>query len=388
MPIINRAAEMQPEIAEWRRHLHRNPELLFDVHETAAFVADKLREFGCDEVVTGIGRTGVVGIIKGSAQGGGSTIGLRADMDALPITEKSGVEWASEVPGKMHACGHDGHTAMLLGASKYLAETRNFSGKVAVIFQPAEEGGGGGNVMVKEGMMERFGIEKVFGMHNIPQVPVGVFAIRPGPIMAATAEYKVTVHGKGGHAAMPHRTADPIVAASAMVTGLQSIVSRNANPIDSMVISVTQFHAGETYNVIPDQAVIAGTVRWLKNEIGELAEKRMREMLESMASAYGVTTDFEFDANYPVTFNHDEETEFATGVAREVAGEKAVVTGIDPTMGGEDFSYMLNARPGAFIFLGNGDTPGLHHSAYDFNDEIIPSGVSYWVKLVETALPR
>jgi len=388
MPIINRAAEMQPEIAEWRRHLHRNPELLFDVHNTANFVAEKLRAFGCDEVVTGIGRTGVVGIIKGSAEGSGSTIGLRADMDALPITEKSGVEWSSEVPGRMHACGHDGHTAMLLGASKYLAETRNFSGRVAVIFQPAEEGGGGGNEMVKEGMMERFGIEKVFGMHNWPQHPAGMFAIRPGPIMAATAEFKVTIHGKGGHAAMPHRSTDPIVAASAMVTGLQSIVSRNANPLKSMVISVTQFHAGDTYNVIPDHAVIAGTVRWLEQEIGELAEKRIREILEGLASAYGVTIDFFFDSNYPVTFNHAEETEFAAAVAREVAGVNAVNTDIDPTMGGEDFSYMLNARPGAFIFLGNGNSAGLHNAAYDFNDEIIPAGVSYWVGLAETALPR
>ncbi len=388
MPIINRAAEMQPEIAEWRRHLHRNPELLFDVHNTANFVAEKLRAFGCDEVVTGIGRTGVVGIIKGSAEGSGSTIGLRADMDALPITEKSGVEWSSEVPGRMHACGHDGHTAMLLGASKYLAETRNFSGRVAVIFQPAEEGGGGGNEMVKEGMMERFGIEKVFGMHNWPQHPAGMFAIRPGPIMAATAEFKVTIHGKGGHAAMPHRSTDPIVAASAMVTGLQSIVSRNANPLKSMVISVTQFHAGDTYNVIPDHAVIAGTVRWLEQEIGELAEKRIREILEGLASAYGVTIDFFFDSNYPVTFNHAEETEFAAAVAREVAGVNAVNTDIDPTMGGEDFSYMLNARPGAFIFLGNGNSAGLHNAAYDFNDEIIPAGVSYWVRLAETALPR
>jgi amidohydrolase len=388
MPIINRAAEMQPEIAEWRRHLHRNPELLFDVHKTAQFVADKLRAFGCDEVVTGLGRTGVVGIIKGSADGNGSTVGLRADMDALPITEKSGAEWASEVPGKMHACGHDGHTAMLLGASKYLAETRNFAGRVAVIFQPAEEGGGGGNEMVKEGMMERFDIERVFGMHNIPQLPSGMFAIRTGPIMAATAEFKVTVHGTGGHAAMPHRSADPIVAASAMVTGLQSIVSRNTNPVDSKVISVTQFHAGEAYNVIPDHAEIAGTVRWLKPEIGEIAEKRMREMLESLALAYGVTIDFLFDSNYPVTFNHADETEFAIGVAQQIAGEKNVLTDIDPTMGGEDFSYMLNARPGAFIFLGNGDTAGLHNAAYDFNDEIIPVGISYWVKLAETALAR
>lgn len=388
MPIINRAAEMQPEIAEWRRHLHRKPELLFDVHKTAEFVADKLRAFGCDEVVTGIGRTGVVGVINGSAEGSAGAIGLRADMDALPISENSGVEWASEVPGKMHACGHDGHTAMLLGATKYLAETRNFAGRVVVIFQPAEEGGGGGDEMVKDGLMERFGIAKIFGMHNIPGLPAGTFAIRPGPIMASTAEFRITVIGKGGHAAMPQGTADPIIAASAMVAGLQSIVSRNIDPVQSLVISVTQFNAGDTYNVIPDRALLAGTVRTLKPEVAETAERRMREMLESIAKAYGVGLDIFYDANYPVTFNHAGETEFAIGVATAIAGERAVMTNIDPVMGGEDFSYMLNARPGAFIFLGNGETANLHNAAYDFNDEIIPTGVSYWVKLAETALPR
>lgn len=385
MPILNRAAEMQDEVAVWRRHLHRRPELQFDLHETSAFVAAKLREFGCDDVVTGIARTGVVGVIRGRSEGG--TVGLRADMDALPITEASGQPHASTAPGKMHACGHDGHTAMLLGAAKYLAETRNFSGSVAVIFQPAEEGGGGGNVMVQEGMMERFGIQKVFGMHNAPGRPVGHFATRIGPIMAATAEFTITVRGRGGHAAMPYQTIDPIVIASQIVAAMQTIVSRNADPIESLVVSVTKFHAGDAYNIIPETAQIAGTVRTLKKEMAELAEKRIRAIVEGVAAAGGAQAVMDYDSNYPVTFNHAEETRFAGEVAKAVAGEPNVETDMPPVMGGEDFSYMLNARPGAFMFIGNGDTAGLHHPAYDFNDEAIPHGISYWVKLAETALP-
>lgn len=387
MPVLNRAAEMQEEITEWRRHIHQNPELLFDVHQTAAFVENKLREFGCDEVVTGIGRTGVVGLIKGNG-GAGTTIGLRADMDALPITEASGVPHASNTAGKMHACGHDGHTAMLLGAAKYLAETRNFSGNVAVIFQPAEEGGGGGNEMVKDGMMDRFAIEKVFGMHNMPGLPVGAFATRPGAIMAGTAEFTITVKGKGGHAAMPNTTIDPIVITSHIVTGLQTIASRNLDPVQSLVISVTKFHAGDAYNVIPETAEIAGTVRTLKTEVAKQAEERIRELVEGIAVAHGATVTIKYDVNYPVTYNHVEETEFATGIARDIAGEAQVEGSVNPVMGGEDFSYMLEARPGSFIFIGNGDTANLHHPEYDFNDEIIPHGVSYWVKLAETALAR
>lgn len=385
MPILNRAAELQEEITAWRRDLHRNPELQFDVHRTAGFVERKLQEFGCDEVVTGIGRTGVVGVIRGTL-GDGPAIGLRADMDALPLNEVSGKPWASTVPGRMHACGHDGHTAMLLGAAKYLAETRNFRGSVALIFQPAEEGGGGGNEMVKDGMMERFGIERVFGMHNMPGIPIGQFAICPGPIMAATAEFDIVVKGRSGHAAMPHMVVDPIVAASQIVLGLQSIASRNVHPLDSVVVSVTKFHAGDAYNVIPDQVALAGTVRSLRKEVAAEAEMRMRLICEGVATAHGATVEVHYDPNYPVTFNRPEEAAFAGAVAGEIAGEKNVDPNVTPTMGGEDFSYMLEARPGALIFLGNGDTPALHNTGYDFSDEAIPYGVSYWVRLAETAL--
>ncbi|TJV41352.1 MAG: amidohydrolase [Mesorhizobium sp.] len=385
MPILNRAAEMQDEVAGWRQHLHQTPELNFDVFKTAAFVTEKLKEFGCDDVVTGLGKTGVVGIIRGS-QGDGATIGLRADMDALPLNEITGKPYASTVPGKMHACGHDGHTAMLLGAAKYLAETRNFAGSVAVIFQPAEEGGGGGNEMVKDGMMERFDISKVFGMHNMPGLPVGQFAIRPGPIMAATAEFTITVNGRGGHAAMPHGTIDPIVITSQLVGALQTIASRSTDPVEAVVVSVTKFHAGDAYNIIPESAEIAGTVRTLRKEIAKKSEERIRTICDGLAIAFGAKIEVDYQANYPVTFNHAEETVFASDVAANVAGDAHVHRGIQPVMGGEDFSYMLEARPGAFIFIGNGDTAGLHNPAYDFNDEAIPHGMSYWVKLAETAL--
>lgn len=385
MPILNRAAEMQDEVAGWRQHLHQTPELNFDVFKTAAFVTEKLKAFGCDDVVTGLGKTGVVGIIRGR-QGEGPTIGLRADMDALPLNEITGKPYASTNPGKMHACGHDGHTAMLLGAAKYLAETRNFTGSVAVIFQPAEEGGGGGNEMVKDGMMERFDISRVFGMHNMPGLPVGQFAIRPGPIMAATAEFTITVRGRGGHAAMPHATVDPIVIASQLVGALQTIASRSTDPVEAVVVSVTKFHAGDAYNIIPETAEIAGTVRTLRKEIAKKSEERIRTICDGLATAFGAKIEVDYQANYPVTFNHAEETVFASDVAAGVAGDAHVHRGIQPVMGGEDFSYMLEARPGAFIFIGNGDTAGLHHPAYDFNDEVIPHGMSYWVKLAETAL--
>jgi amidohydrolase len=385
MPILNRAAELQEEVAGWRRHLHQRPEILFDVHETAAFVASRLRDFGCDEVVEGLGRTGVVGIIHGR-KGDGRTVGLRADMDALPIREETGKPWASQAPGKMHACGHDGHTAMLLGAAKYLADTRNFAGSVAVIFQPAEEGGGGGNEMVKDGMMERFRIAEVYGMHNLPGLPVGQFSIRKGPIMAATDEFRVTVKGRGGHAAMPHETIDPIVIATQMVQALQTIASRNADPVDAIVVSVTQFNAGFAHNVIPEEAVFAGTVRTLSEANRDLGEARIRALAEGIAAAHGAAVSIWYDRNYPVTFNHDAETDHAAAAASDVAGADKVDRAVEPTLGGEDFSYMLNARPGAFIFIGNGDSAGLHHPAYDFNDEIIPHGISYWVRLAESRL--
>jgi len=385
MPILNRAAELQSEVAEWRRHLHMNPELLFAVENTAAFVERKLREFGVDEIVTGLGRTGVVGLIRGSL-GPGRTIGLRADMDALPITETSGKPWASTTLGKMHACGHDGHTAMLLGAAKYLAETRKFAGNVAVIFQPAEEGGGGGNEMVRDGMMERFAIEEVYGMHNMPGMPIGQFGSRVGPIMASTDEFTITVKGRGGHAAQPHKTIDPIAIGAQIVNALQTIASRTVDPLASVVVSVTKFNAGFAHNVIPEQSVLAGTVRALTLEVRDTGEKRIRQIAESIAGAYGATVDVLYDRNYPVTVNHPAETAYALAVAATVAGDGKVNPALDPMMGGEDFSYMLLARPGAFIFIGNGDTAGLHHPGYDFNDEAIPHGISYWVKLAEARL--
>jgi amidohydrolase len=385
MPILNRAAELQSEVTEWRRHIHERPGLLFAVEETAAFVAEKLKAFGVDEIVTGIGRTGVVGLIRGKGEGS-RAIGLRADMDALPLTEITGMPWASTIPGKMHACGHDGHTAMLLGAAKYLAETRNFNGNVAVIFQPAEEGGGGGNLMVQDGMMERFGIEEVYGMHNMPGLAVGQFAIRKGPIMAATDEFTVTVKGRGGHAAQPNRTIDPIAIATQIITNLQMIASRNVDPLRAVVVSVTKFNAGFAHNVIPNEATFAGTVRTLDEAVRDQAETRFKQIVSGVAAAHDAETEIAFHRNYPVTSNHAEETAYATAVATDIAGAANVNADVDPMMGGEDFSYMLNARPGAFIFIGNGDTAGLHNPAYDFNDEAISHGISYWVRLAEQRL--
>ena len=388
MPPINAVETIVPEATAWRRHLHAHPELMYDVHETARFVADKLRSFGCDEVVEGIGRTGVVGIIRGARGDGGPgrTIGLRADMDALPITETTGAEHASTVPGRMHACGHDGHTAMLLGAARHLCDTRNFAGSVAVIFQPAEEGGAGGLAMVRDGMMERFGIEEVYGMHNMPGLPIGSFAIRPGPIMAATDEFTVHVRGRGSHAAQPHRSVDPIVVGAQIVTALQTIASRNADPIGSLVLTVTKFQAGTAYNVIPETALIAGTFRTLDEGVREMAGRRLREVCEGVGAALGATVEVQHHRNYPVTVNHPDETGHAVGAAREVAGEGRVEVSTPPIMGGEDFSYMLEARPGAFIFVGNGDTATLHHPDYDFSDEAIAHGTSYWVRLAERRL--
>ncbi|MDK4704353.1 M20 family metallopeptidase [Rhizobium sp. CNPSo 4062] len=384
MPILNRAAELQGEVTEWRRHIHAHPELLYAVENTAAFVAEKLRAFGVDEVVTGIGRTGVVGLIRG--KGEGRTIGLRADMDALPLTEITGKPYASQTAGKMHACGHDGHTAMLLGAAKYLAENRNFNGNIAVIFQPAEEGGAGGDAMVKDGMMERFQIAEVYGMHNMPGLPVGHFAIRKGAIMAATDEFTVSIKGLGGHAAMPHKTIDPIAIGAQIVSNLQLIASRSANPLKSVVVSVTKFNAGNAHNVIPNDASFGGTVRTLDPEMRDLAEQRFKQIVTGIATSHGAEVEIEFHRNYPVTFNHADETDHAIAVAEEIAGAGNVIPNIDPMMGGEDFSYMLLARPGAFIFVGNGDSAGLHNPAYDFNDEAIAHGISYWVRLAEQRL--
>jgi hippurate hydrolase len=387
MPIVNRVADMQEEIAAWRRDLHAHPEVLFDVHRTAASVAEKLKAFGCDEVVSGIGRTGVVGVIRGRKGGSSKVIGLRADMDALPITEQTGLAYQSTVPGKMHACGHDGHTAMLLGAAKYLADTRNFDGTAVVIFQPAEEGGGGGREMVKEGMMERFGIAEVYGMHNYPGLPVGAFATRPGPLMAAADRLSIEIEGRGAHAAKPHEGVDTLLVGAQIVNQIQSIVSRNVDPLGSAVISITQFNAGTADNIIPQTAKLRGTARSLSANVRDLVEKRLHEVVEGTARLYGATAKLTYLRDYPVTKNHPHQTAFAAAVAAEVAGKDQVDTDTDPVMGAEDFSFMLEARPGAFMFVGNGNSAGLHHPAYDFNDAAIPFGTSYWIKLVETAMP-
>ena len=387
MPIINRVAELADEVAEWRRDFHQNPEILYEVHRTAARVADLLTSFGCDEVVTGIGRTGVVGVIRGR-EPASRTIGLRADMDALPIQEIRDLPYRSTVPGKMHACGHDGHTAMLLGAARYLTETRNFAGTAIVIFQPAEEGGAGGKAMVDDGMMDRFAIDEVYGMHNMPGLPIGHITTRPGAVMAASDSFEIRLKGYGGHAAKPHITIDPIVAGSQIVTALQSIVARNIDPVDNAVISVTRFHAGtEANNIIPQTAVIGGTVRSLNAETRKTLEKRFHEVVNGVSAAMGVEVDLTYHLGYPIVVNHADQTEFAASVARGVVGEDRVSTDMPPSLGGEDFAYMLEARPGAFLFIGNGDSAGLHHPEYDFDDSIIPHGISYWAKLVETALP-
>jgi len=388
MPIVNRIAALHPEIAEWRRDIHAHPEIQYDVHRTAATVAEKLKAFGCDEVVTGIGRTGVVGVIRGRREGGSNrVIGLRADMDALPIHEETKVPYRSTVPGKMHACGHDGHTAMLLGAAKYLSDTRNFAGTAVVIFQPAEEGGAGANAMVKDGLMERFAIEEVYGMHNFPGLPVGQFAIRPGPLMAAADRITIEITGVGGHAARPHLTVDPILVGAQIVNQLQSVVSRNVDPVDAAVVSIAVFQAGSTDNVIPQTARLGGTARSFRPQTRDLLEQRLREIVEGTARLHGATAILTYSRDYPVTRNHERQAAFAAKVAAEVAGADRVDTNVDPVMGAEDFSFMLQARPGAFIFIGNGDSAGLHNPGYDFNDEVIPVGASYWVRLVETALP-
>ncbi len=388
MPTVNRFADLHPEITQWRRDIHANPELQFDVFRTAELVSEKLRSFGLDEVVTGIGRTGVVGVIRGRQTDSGRVIGMRADMDALPIVEATGLPYASQAEGKMHACGHDGHTAMLLGAAKYLAETRNFNGTAIVIFQPAEEGGGGGREMVKDGMMDRFGIQEVYGMHNMPGLAVGEFAIRPGPLMAATDHFTIDIEGLGGHAARPHCCVDTTLVGIQMVNALQTIVARNIDPVESAVLSVTSFHtAGDAFNVIPQTVQIKGTARSLVPEVQDLLEAQMHRMVKHIAKAHGASAVLDYVRNYPVTRNAPEQTVFAADVAAEVAGEGRVERDAPPLMGGEDFSFMLNARPGAFIFIGNGETAGVHHPKYDFNDEAIPFGCSYWAKIAERAMP-
>jgi amidohydrolase len=385
MPIVNRIADLHSEITEWRRDIHAHPELQYDVHRTAASVTEKLKSFGCDEVVPGIGRTGVVGVIRGNKPGS-KVVGLRADMDALPIVEETGLPYQSTVPGKMHACGHDGHTAMLLGAAKYLAETRNFAGTAVVVFQPAEEGGGGGLAMVKDGLMERFGIQEVYGMHNAPGLPVGQFGIRPGPAMASADMVTIDIEGKGGHAARPHKSIDTVLVGAQIINNIQSIVSRNVDPLKSAVISICMFHAGSTDNVIPQTAQLVGTARSLSPDVRDLLEQRLREVVEGTAKLHGATAKLTYKRNYPVLKNHGDQAGFAAKVAGEIVGSERVDGDYPPMMGAEDFSYMLEARPGAMIWVGNGDSAGLHHPAYNFNDDVIPIGTSYWVRLAETAM--
>jgi amidohydrolase len=385
MPIVNRVADLHAEITGWRRDIHANPELLYDVHRTAASVADKLKSFGCDEVVTGIGRTGVVGVIRGRNPGG-KAVGLRADMDALPIEEATGLPYKSTVPGKMHACGHDGHTAMLLGAAKYLAETRNFAGTAVMIFQPAEEGGAGARAMLRDGLIDRFGIHEVFGMHNYPGMPVGRFGIRTGPAMASTDTISIRLEGVGAHAAFPHTGVDTILVGAQIVNQLQSIVSRNVDPVEAAVVSICTFHGGEAENVIPQQVRLGGTVRTLSRDVRDLVQKRVREVVEGTARLYGAEAQITYTPGYPVLVNDSGRTAFAASVAREIAGDGKVDDQWPPLMGAEDFAFMLNERPGAFIYVGNGDSAGLHNPKYDFNDEAIPLGTSYWVRLAETAL--
>jgi hippurate hydrolase len=391
MPVINRIAEFHPEMTAWRQDLHRHPELAFEEVRTSAVVAAKLREFGCDEVITGIARTGVVGVIRGGGPDTGRAIGLRADMDALPILEETGLPYASANPGRMHACGHDGHTAMLLGAAKYLAETRNFSGTAYVVFQPAEENLGGGQVMVQEGMFRRFPMERVFGMHNWPGAPAGVFIWREGPIMAAVANLEASITGTGAHGAMPHQGNDPVVIAAQIVTALQSVVARNLEPVEAGVITIAHIEGGHTFNVIPESVTLRGTARWFSPEVGDLLERKFVEMVTGIAAAFGARAEARFLRAYPATVNDPESTRLTLPAARAVAGEGRVVPMPKPTMGGEDFAFMLEAKAGSYIMLGAGrgsDDPQVHHPKYDFNDAILPIGASYWSTLVEQLLPR
>ncbi len=385
MPIKNRFAEMHAEITGWRRDIHQHPEILYETHRTSALVAEKLTEFGCDEVVTGIGRTGVVGVIKGKTDTQGRVIGLRADMDALPMQEQTGLDYASKTEGAMHACGHDGHTAMVLGAAKYLSETRNFDGTAIVIFQPAEEGGNGAEAMCRDGLMDRFGIQEVYAMHNVPGLPTGQFAIRSGPLLAAADEFDIHLEARGGHAAKPHETIDTTVMLSQLIVALQTIVSRNADPVLQAVVSVTSVEtSSKAFNVIPQSAQVRGTVRTHSNEMRDLIEQRLNEVVQGIAGTFGGTAKVAYKRGVPVTINAAEQTGYATEAAVSVGGSCGEAPMV---MGGEDFSFMLEERPGAFIILGNGDSAGLHHPEYNFNDEIIPMGCSWFAEMVERRMP-
>ncbi|UYO51488.1 M20 aminoacylase family protein [Rhodopseudomonas palustris] len=387
MTIDPRITTIADDATVWRRDIHAHPELMYDLDRTSALVADLLRQFGCDEVVTGLGRTGVVGLVHGRGRSANRAIGLRADMDALPIEEDTGVAYASQTPGRMHACGHDGHTAMLLGAAKHLAATRDFNGSVAFIFQPAEEGGAGAKAMIEDGLFSRFPIDEVYGMHNKPGLPIGQFATRAGAVMASTDRIEIEIEGIGGHAARPQYSIDPVVVGAQIVTALQTIVSRTLDPLASAVVSITNFHAGSAFNVIPQKANLVGTARALDGKVRDRLEARIAELSTLIAQAHGATARVTYERGYPVTCNHAEQTDFAADTAAAIAGNDQVDRDLAPMMGAEDFSYMLEQRPGALIFLGNGDSAGLHHPRYDFADAAIPYGIAYWSKLVERALP-
>jgi hippurate hydrolase len=386
MRLDPRALAVAEEATAWRRDLHRHPELLYELPRTSAFVAERLAAFGCDRVETGIGRSGVVATIAGRAGSSDRVVALRADMDALPIIEASGVEHASRTPGLMHACGHDGHTAMLLAAAKCFAETRDFAGTVALVFQPAEEGGAGAKAMLDDGLIERFGIDEIFGLHNMPDVPVGRFGVRPGAFMASADRIEIIVDGVGGHAARPNLAVDPVLAAAHIVVALQSVVARNVDPLDSAVVSITQMSAGAADNVIAASARLSGTARALSSEVRDLLERRIGEVAGHAAGALGATATTSYRRGYPVVVNAVAETAAAAEAARGVAGDGAVATDHPPLMAAEDFAYFLERVPGAFIFMGNGATAGLHHPAYDFDDRAIPVGASYWLRLAETRL--
>lgn len=385
MPVVNRIADFSADMTEWRRHLHTIPELAFDCPQTSAFIAERLRDFDVDEIHEGIAQTGIVALINGREDG--PTIGLRADFDGLPIAEETGLDYASSHPGKMHACGHDGHTTMLLGAARYLAETRNFAGRVALIFQPAEEAGGGAGVMVREGVMDRFDISQVYALHNAPGFDTGAFYTTPGPLMAAVDTFHVHVQGVGGHGAMPHETRDPVMAACGIAMAIQTIVSRNHYALDDLVVSVTQIHTGTVDNVIPDTAYLNGTVRTFDPQVQAMVQRRMRDIVAGQAASYGVEAVLDYETGYPATINDPDKTGFAAMIAGEVVGENRVVADAGREMGAEDFSYMLQERPGAYLFLGQGDGAGLHHPKYDFNDEVAPVGASFFARLVERAQP-
>lgn len=387
MPIKNRFAETHAEITAWRRHLHEHPELMFDLPETSKFVEEKLRSFGITDITTGIAQTGVVAVIEGQSNTSNRTIGLRADMDALPIMEATGLPYASKTPGKMHACGHDGHTAMLLGAAQYLAETRNFDGRVVLIFQPAEEGGGGGEVMVQEGLMDRWDIDEVYGMHNMPGHPTGHFAIREGALLAAADEFNITLTGQGGHAAAPHEAIDTNLAAAHVLIALQSIASRNTDPLKQVVVSVCTLRSDtDSHNVLPHQVLLRGTVRTLNPEVQDLAERRLHDITRLTAEAHQCKAEIDYQRGYPVTRNHAEHTRIAAEAADQITPGTDRDT--PPIMAGEDFSYMLNARPGAYIMIGNGDGATVHHPEYDFDDAAIPAGCSWFAQVVEDRLAR